>query len=206
MVDEFSSFAPHAAPDGAGRGRQGALPAGALPAAQCQLGDWAYRASLARPGCLPGSCDRRQIGQVLTNILKNAAEAIEGRESGEGATLPPGEISLSLTDDGTTVKVVVEDNGKGLPKEGRERLTEPYMTTRQGHRAGPRHRQEDHGRPWRLSRARRPRGWRCAHQSGIPTRREGNRVGSTARDGRTMIPQTAADSLKSHGPRYSDRR
>jgi len=37
---------------------------------------------------------------------------------------------LALRDDDSTVRIVVEDNGKGLPKEGRERLTEPYMTTR----------------------------------------------------------------------------
>ena len=52
------------------------------------------------------------------------------RCSASGETLPPGEISLTLGDDGTTVRIVVEDNGKGLPVEGRERLTEPYMTTR----------------------------------------------------------------------------
>jgi two-component system nitrogen regulation sensor histidine kinase NtrY len=75
-------------------------------------------------------CDRRQISQVLTNILKNAAEAIEGREEGSGQTLPPGEVALTLKEEGNTVSMIVEDNGKGLPKEGRERLTEPYMTTR----------------------------------------------------------------------------
>jgi two-component system nitrogen regulation sensor histidine kinase NtrY len=79
---------------------------------------------------VPLSCDRRQISQVLTNILKNSAEAIEGREVAAGETLPPGEITLTLRDDDATVRIVVEDNGKGLPKEGRERLTEPYMTTR----------------------------------------------------------------------------
>jgi two-component system, NtrC family, nitrogen regulation sensor histidine kinase NtrY len=75
-------------------------------------------------------CDRRQVGQVLTNILKNSAEAIEGRDVPVAGSLPPGEISLTLKDDGATVRIVVEDNGRGLPKEGRERLTEPYMTTR----------------------------------------------------------------------------
>ena len=78
----------------------------------------------------PLICDRRQVGQVLTNILKNSAEAIEGREESQAGPLPPGEISLTLQDEGTIVRIVVEDNGKGLPKEGRERLTEPYMTTR----------------------------------------------------------------------------
>jgi two-component system nitrogen regulation sensor histidine kinase NtrY len=75
-------------------------------------------------------CDRRQISQVLTNILKNAAEAIEGRGAASGQVLPPGEVALSLEEDGNVVSIIVEDNGKGLPKEGRERLTEPYITTR----------------------------------------------------------------------------
>jgi two-component system nitrogen regulation sensor histidine kinase NtrY len=79
---------------------------------------------------VPLLCDRRQVSQVLTNILKNSAEAIEGREAAPGQTLPPGEITLSLRDDDATVRIIVDDNGKGLPKEGRERLTEPYMTTR----------------------------------------------------------------------------
>ena len=76
------------------------------------------------------NCDRRQVSQVLTNILKNSAEAIEGRDETPGTPLPQGEISLSLIEDGAGVRIVVEDNGRGLPKEGRERLTEPYMTTR----------------------------------------------------------------------------
>ena len=75
-------------------------------------------------------CDRRQVGQVLTNILKNAAEAIEGRDEQAGRELPPGEISLKLTEEGSIVRIVVQDNGRGLPQEGRDRLTEPYMTTR----------------------------------------------------------------------------
>ncbi len=79
---------------------------------------------------VPLNCDRRQVAQVLTNILKNAAEAIEGRDAAPGQTLPPGEITLALRDDGAAIRVIVEDNGKGLPKQGRERLTEPYMTTR----------------------------------------------------------------------------
>jgi two-component system nitrogen regulation sensor histidine kinase NtrY len=79
---------------------------------------------------VPLICDRRQVSQVLTNILKNAAEAIEGREARPGEVLPAGEIKLTLRDDDATVRIIVDDNGRGLPKEGRERLTEPYMTTR----------------------------------------------------------------------------
>lgn len=128
MVDEFSSFArmprPTVQPEDAKELCQQALFLQRNGNATIR-----YHASLPdRP--VPLICDRRQVGQVLTNILKNAAEAIEGRESKSGVALPPGEISLSLKDDGTTVRIVVEDNGKGLPVESRERLTEPYMTTR----------------------------------------------------------------------------
>ncbi|HYC64788.1 MAG TPA: ATP-binding protein, partial [Reyranellaceae bacterium] len=125
MVDEFSSFArmprPTLQPEDAKELCQQAMFLQRSGNAEIR-----YHASLPdKP--VPLHCDRRQISQVLTNILKNAAEAIDGRE---GENLPQGEIALSLTDEGKTVRIVVEDNGKGLPVEGRDRLTEPYMTTR----------------------------------------------------------------------------
>lgn len=70
-------------------------------------------------------CDRRQIGQALTNLVKNAVEAVEAyREEG-------GEVCVSMRAeaDGKIV-ISVSDNGIGLPKE-RDRLAEPYMTTRE---------------------------------------------------------------------------
>ncbi|RYE01288.1 MAG: HAMP domain-containing protein, partial [Sphingomonadales bacterium] len=75
-------------------------------------------------------CDRRQIGQALTNIVKNAVEAIEGR--GEGEALPQGEVRLTI-ERGSDHRVLltVADNGVGLPVE-RNRIVEPYMTTRSG--------------------------------------------------------------------------
>jgi two-component system nitrogen regulation sensor histidine kinase NtrY len=128
MVDEFSSFArmprPTVKPEDAKQ-----LCQQALFLQRSGNPDIRYVSTLP-DSAVPLVCDRRQIGQVLTNILKNAAEAIEGRQATAGQTLPPGEISLTLRDDGTAVCIVVEDNGKGLPKVGRERLTEPYMTTR----------------------------------------------------------------------------
>jgi two-component system nitrogen regulation sensor histidine kinase NtrY len=74
------------------------------------------------------ACDARQLGQALTNVIKNAVEAIEGRE---GTDLPQGRVVVSLTrnDDRATI-LSVRDNGKGLPAAQRERLTEPYVTTR----------------------------------------------------------------------------
>ncbi|EKV26488.1 Nitrogen regulation protein NtrY [Caenispirillum salinarum AK4] len=85
---------------------------------------------------VPLECDSRQVGQALTNLLKNAAEAVEGRDKpGEGEALPKGWVRLSVDapeDPGSgPLTVTVEDNGKGLPTgEDRARLTEPYVTTR----------------------------------------------------------------------------
>lgn len=76
-------------------------------------------------------CDARQIAQALTNLLKNAVEAIEGRvQSPDGIALPQGEIQVLLRFTDTHVELMVADNGKGLPVEERDRLTEPYVTTR----------------------------------------------------------------------------
>ena len=72
--------------------------------------------------------DRRLISQGLTNIIKNATEAI--------AAVPPGEIERGRIDviaaqDGDDIVIDVVDNGIGLPKESRARLLEPYVTTRE---------------------------------------------------------------------------
>jgi two-component system nitrogen regulation sensor histidine kinase NtrY len=72
-------------------------------------------------------CDGRLIGQALTNLLKNAVEAIQGRDQPDA---PRGRVALSLDRQPDKLVVTVEDNGKGLPTENRERLTEPYVTTR----------------------------------------------------------------------------
>jgi two-component system nitrogen regulation sensor histidine kinase NtrY len=75
---------------------------------------------------VPVSCDSRQVSQALVNLLKNAIESIQARD-GDPA---PGRIWVRLIETDSHVTLVVEDNGRGLPKEGRERLTEPYVTTR----------------------------------------------------------------------------
>jgi two-component system nitrogen regulation sensor histidine kinase NtrY len=80
----------------------------------------------ARP--VPLRCDARLLGQALINIIKNAIESIEGRIAESGPS-PPGQIIVTVAADGP-VALTIEDNGKGLPRHGRERLTEPYVTTR----------------------------------------------------------------------------
>jgi two-component system nitrogen regulation sensor histidine kinase NtrY len=72
--------------------------------------------------------DRRLISQALTNIIKNAAEAIGAVPAAE---LGRGKITVSAQRDGHDVVIDVIDNGIGLPKENRARLLEPYVTTRE---------------------------------------------------------------------------
>lgn len=72
--------------------------------------------------------DRRLISQGLTNIIKNATEAI--------SAVPPGEIERGHIDviaarENDDIVIDILDNGIGLPKESRARLLEPYVTTRE---------------------------------------------------------------------------
>jgi two-component system nitrogen regulation sensor histidine kinase NtrY len=85
----------------------------------------AIRFSLDAPDQVKVVCDRRQIGQALTNIVKNACEAIEAR-LGEGQG---GMIAMAIREDNGRLVLEVADDGVGLPAE-RDRLTEPYVTTR----------------------------------------------------------------------------
>src|SRR4029077_12461041 len=62
-------------------------------------------------------------------IVKNAVEAIEARLVDSGRK-PPGRVVVTVEEMPGRTVVSVEDNGRGLPKRGRERLTEPYVTTR----------------------------------------------------------------------------
>jgi two-component system nitrogen regulation sensor histidine kinase NtrY len=72
--------------------------------------------------------DRRLISQALTNIIKNAAEAIAAVPATE---LGRGQIKVSAIREGGEIVIDVVDNGIGLPKENRSRLLEPYVTTRE---------------------------------------------------------------------------
>jgi two-component system nitrogen regulation sensor histidine kinase NtrY len=71
--------------------------------------------------------DRRLISQALTNIVKNATEAIAARPPGSDK----GRIRVSVGREDGNIFIDVIDNGIGLPKENRNRLLEPYVTTRE---------------------------------------------------------------------------
>ena len=91
--------------------------------------DIRYVQDIPKEKCL-ADCDARQLAQALTNLLKNAAEAIDSKRESSGESAPKGLIQLSLEATESTITLSVADNGKGLPVEERDRLTEPYVTTR----------------------------------------------------------------------------
>jgi two-component system nitrogen regulation sensor histidine kinase NtrY len=73
--------------------------------------------------------DRRQLAQALTNIVKNGVEAIEARRNRGEHSLAGDRLDLKLHRENHNLVIDVLDTGIGLP-EDRERLTEPYVTTR----------------------------------------------------------------------------
>ncbi len=75
-------------------------------------------------------CDRRQLGQAVTNILKNAVEAVGEKLAGsENGASFKGKIRADITATETGLALRICDNGTGLPKD-RDRILEPYVTTR----------------------------------------------------------------------------
>ncbi|SCA55168.1 Nitrogen regulation protein NtrY homolog [Candidatus Terasakiella magnetica] len=82
-------------------------------------------------------CDRQQVSRLLTNLVKNAAEGIftkfnlDGESPiPEGMESPIGTVSLKLFEAEGEIVITIADNGVGFPQDERERLTDPYVTTR----------------------------------------------------------------------------
>ncbi|MGO1117536.1 ATP-binding protein [Rhodovibrionaceae bacterium A322] len=133
MVDEFSSFArmPTAVLKEQDL-RQVVLDSVSLQKSANHKGT-SYESQLPEQPVLL-SCDGGQLRQALTNLLKNALESIEARQATDrqgGQEPAEGRITVSLTEDAEAIGILIEDNGKGLPRQERNRLTEPYVTTRE---------------------------------------------------------------------------
>jgi two-component system nitrogen regulation sensor histidine kinase NtrY len=128
MVDEFSKFARMPEPtidlhDLAALVREAVL---LQKEANSQI---EYALSLPERA-VEASFDRGLMGQVLTNLLQNAADSLDARADRDGDRAPPGRIVVTLEEGARSLRLTIEDNGVGLPREGRERLTDPYVTTR----------------------------------------------------------------------------
>jgi two-component system nitrogen regulation sensor histidine kinase NtrY len=128
MVDEFSSFARMPKPT---IGRENIVETVRQVLFLMRIGhpDIEFiEESPADP--IDANFDRRLISQSVTNIVKNATEAIAGVPEPERGQ---GRVKVTIErQGGDWIVVTVTDNGKGFPEEGRQRLLEPYMTTREG--------------------------------------------------------------------------
>ncbi len=77
-------------------------------------------------------CDERLVSQAIVNIYKNAAESIGRRHDADGNMALGGEIRTQLDKVGETIILSFTDNGIGWPQSDKDRLLEPYVTTREG--------------------------------------------------------------------------
>lgn len=126
MVDEFSAFARMPKPEMKVIDIREPLREASF-LVEVSRADIAFEREIT-PGPLKGTFDSRLMAQAFGNVIKNAAEAIEAAERQTGE---PGVIKIRARRDGNSIRIDVIDNGKGLPRENRQRLLEPYMTTRE---------------------------------------------------------------------------
>jgi two-component system nitrogen regulation sensor histidine kinase NtrY len=130
MVDEFSSFARMPTPRFTAEN----------PAELLREAVFAQRVAQPEvavdmpklPAKVVAHWDGRMVGQALTNILKNAGEAVLARRAMQGEGDPEATaIVARLVVEDHQACFIVEDDGIGLPEKDRDRLTEPYVTTRE---------------------------------------------------------------------------
>jgi len=129
MVDEFSSFARMPAPVIAEEDLMEILDQ-ALFLQTSAHPEIEFTVD-APDGGISVACDREQFGRAFTNLLQNACDAIGRRPVPAGGDLPPGIVTVRITQEGRNRSVEIGDNGIGLPVKERSRLTEPYVTTRE---------------------------------------------------------------------------
>ena len=127
MVDEFSSFARLPKPVFRGEDPV-ALTRQALFLQEVARPDITFTFA-ADQRIASIDCDRHQFGQAMTNVLKNAVEAIEARIK-EADNDYHGVIAVEVCGEEDSLLVRVTDNGIGLSQD-RERIIEPYVTTRE---------------------------------------------------------------------------
>lgn len=133
MVDEFSAFARMPKPVIESNDINEVVRE-AIVLFQMSNSEISYRLEVADQPAIT-YCDRRLLTQAMTNLVKNASEAVEAvaqAHQEQGADEPyPGKVTARVTIRDQSVLIEVIDNGCGLPKEDRHRLVEPYVTTRQ---------------------------------------------------------------------------
>ena len=129
MVDEFASFARMPQPQMESGDLREAIHE---PVVLFRESHPAIKFDLDMPSvAVPGLADRRLLGQAVTNLVKNASEAIDAlANSPDKPENYHGRIEVRLTRGYDRAVIEVVDNGVGLPKQNRAKLLEPYVTTR----------------------------------------------------------------------------
>lgn len=126
MVNEFSDFARLPAPMFAAED-MGMIVREALVLQEMSFPSVKFS---AEGGAAALICDRQQMMRLMTNLLKNAGEAVSARLERDGEAAEAGRVWITLEDQADAFVLSVSDNGIGLPAERRDQLTEPYVTTR----------------------------------------------------------------------------
>ena len=126
IVDEFSKFARMPEPERRAEDLCTLL-SGAITLQKAGQPDVRFDVDLGGEP-LEGQYDATMIGQALTNLIKNAGEAIETRREELGEDIVP-QIKISARRVDNDAEISISDNGIGLP-EDRAKLFEPYVTTR----------------------------------------------------------------------------
>ena len=129
MVDEFSAFARTPKPEMADNDIRDVVRAAVLDR-QMASNDIVFDTKVGKEPIIV-TCDRRLISQAVSNLVKNAQEAVQTyAESPDKEPGWRGRIETIVRRDGDHVDIEVIDNGAGLPKHNRNRLLEPYVTTK----------------------------------------------------------------------------
>jgi two-component system nitrogen regulation sensor histidine kinase NtrY len=129
MVDEFSAFARTPKPQMEDHDIRDVVRAAVLDR-QMTTTEITFDTKVGKDPVIV-TCDRRLVGQAVSNLVKNAQEALQAWS--ENAGKEPGwraRIETVVRRIGDRAHIEVIDNGPGLPKHNRNRLLEPYVTTK----------------------------------------------------------------------------
>jgi len=129
MVDEFSAFARTPKPQMEDHDIRDVVRAAVLDR-QMTTAEIAFETKVGKEPIIV-TCDRRLVGQAVSNLVKNAQEAVQAWS--DNANKEPdwrGRIETVVRRNGDRVDIEIIDNGAGLPKHNRTRLLEPYVTTK----------------------------------------------------------------------------
>ena len=133
MVEEFSNFARMPTPEFSENPLESVL----AECVELQAAAHPDTAFIRAPEHVAATlyCDRGLISQALTNLLRNAAQSVAARHAAQteaGEEPEPGRIEIETDISAQGVRLSITDNGTGFPKQDRNKLLEPYVTSRKG--------------------------------------------------------------------------